>query len=73
MELSPDARKLFAPEILKAQAKGLTHFAKPVGLPHIRFAASEAEAVRLATNAARKAMREAKASGPIPAIQSGEI
>lgn len=73
MKLSQEARELFASEISKAQAKGLTHFAKPVGLPHMRFATSEAEAVRLATNAAKKAMREAKASGTIPAIQSGEL
>ena len=73
MKLSQEAPGLFAAEISKAQAKGLTHFAKPVGLPHMRFATSEVEAVRLATNAAKKAMREAKASGPLPTIQSGEI
>lgn len=73
MKLSPEGRELFASEISKAQAKGLTHWAKPVGLPHMRFASSEAEAVRLATNAAKKFMRGARASGPIPEIQSGKI
>jgi len=73
MQLTPESRELFAPQIQRAMAKGLTHYAKPVGLPCIRFAASEQEAIRLATNAAKKVMQARKANGQPPSIQSGKI
>jgi len=73
MKMNKESRELFASQIAKASAKGLIHFAKPAGLACIRFAASEAEAIRLATNAARKSMRESKTNGQLPSIQSGEI
>ena len=41
MKLSEEARRMFAAEIERAVARGMSHFAKPVGFPGMRFAKSE--------------------------------
>ena len=73
MKLSTKSAELFAKEIALAKSKGMTHFAKAVGMPGMRFAMSEDEAVRLATNSAKRFMRSAKLGSQAPHVQAGQL
>jgi hypothetical protein len=73
MKMSKESAEMFAKEIARAKARGMTHFAKAVCSPAMRFGATLEEAEK---KAAKDALAMARAAGcPTmpPSVQSGEL
>jgi uncharacterized protein YneR len=75
MKMTNESKLLFATEILKAKAKGMTHFAKACGCPTMKFGKSIEEAERKAIAADRSMFRDCHPGMKYfpPSVQSGEI
>lgn len=73
MKMSKEAAELFAKEIARAKARGMTHFAKAVCCPAMRFGATLEEAEKKAAKDARAMARAAGCPMMPPSVQSGEL
>lgn len=73
MRLSKESAELFAKPIARAKARGMTHFAKAVCCPAMRFGATLEEAERKAARDARALARAAGCPANPPWVQSGEL
>jgi len=73
MKMSKKAADMFAKEIARAKARGMTHFAKAVGCPTMRFGASAEEAEKKATKDARAMARAAGCPTMPPSVEFGEL
>jgi Fe-S cluster assembly iron-binding protein IscA len=73
MKLSKEAAELFAKEIARAKARGMTHFAKSAGCPAMRFGATLEDAKQKAAKDARAIARAAGCPTMPPSVQSGEL
>ena len=71
--MSKESAVLFAKEIARAKAQGMTHFAKAVCSPAMRFGASLEEAEKKASKDARAMARAAGCPTMPPSVQSGEL
>jgi len=65
--------KMFAKEIARAKARGMTHWAKAVCCPAMRFGASLEAAEGKAAKDARALARRAGCPTMPPSVQSGEL
>jgi hypothetical protein len=73
MKLSKESTEMFGKEIARAKARGMTHFAKAVCSPAMRFGASLEAAERKAEKDARAMARAAGCPTMPPSVQSGEL
>jgi len=73
MKMSTEAEELFAKQIARAKARGLTHFAKAVGSGDMRFGATQEEAEKRAAKDAREIARAAGCPTMPPSVQFGEL
>ncbi len=54
MRMSRQSEEMFGPAIARAKSRGMTHFAKVIGYPFMRFGASIEQAEKKAHAAARR-------------------
>jgi hypothetical protein len=73
MKISQGAAFLFAPEISRAKKRGMTHYAKAVGCPAIRFGITQEKAKEKAKRDARRLAREWGCPTIPPEVESGEL
>ena len=73
MKMNKATANMFAKEIEKAKARGMTHFAKAVCCPAMRFGASLEAAEGKAKKDARAMARRAGCPTMPPSVQSGEL
>ena len=73
MKMSKESAAMFAGEISRAKARGMTHFAKAVCCPAMRFAATLEEAEKKAAKDARAMARAAGCPAMPPSVQSGAL
>ena len=73
MKMSKEAAEMFGKEISRAKARGMTHFAKAVCSPAMRFGATLEEAEKKAAKDARAMARAAGCPAMPPSIQSGAL
>ncbi len=71
--MSKESAEMFAKEIARAKARGMTHFAKAVCSPDMRFGTSLEEAEKKASKDARAMARAAGCPTMPPSVQSGEL
>jgi len=71
--MSKEAAEMFAKEIARSKARGMTHFAKAIGSPAMRFGATLEEAEKKAAKDARAIARAAGCPTMPPSVQSGEL
>ena len=65
--------EMFEPEIARAKARGMTHFAKAVGSPTMRFGMTLEDASKKAAKDARRIARRAGCPTMPSSVQSGEL
>ena len=73
MKMSEEAAEMFGKEIDRAKARGMTHFAKAVCSPTMRFGATREAAEKKAAKDARAMARAAGCPTMPPSVQSGEL
>jgi len=73
MRLSTYSAKLFEKAIARAKRRGMTHYAKAVCSPTMRFGATLEEAERKAGRDARAMARAAGCPAMCPRVQSGDL
>ena len=73
MKMSKESAEMFAREIAWAKARGMTHFAKAVCSPAMRFGATPEEAEKKAAKDARAMARAVGCPTMPPSVQSGEL
>ena len=71
-EMTQESKELFAAEIGRATKRGMTHFAKPCGMPTMHFGKSLEEAEAKARKAAASYCKSHRVS-PVMGIQSGAL
>lgn len=73
MKMSKETAELFGKEISRAKARGMTHFAKAVCSPAMRFGATQEEAAKKAAKDARAMARAAGYPTMPPSVQAGKL
>ena len=73
MKMSKEAERMWAKEIARANGRGMTHFAKAMGCPTMRFGATLEEAEKKAAKDSRAMARKAGCPTMPPNIEGGEL
>jgi hypothetical protein len=71
--MEPVYKALFATDIAKAQAAGMTHWAKATCCPVMRFGRTLAAAQAKARRDAKRLMEDVQAQGMPPSVASGAL